>query len=190
MRSEGELDVGQRIPGVESVRRRIVKLLGIAMLLMLAFGAGALYANEKAAHVNDAAHALRKCNLSQTYAPSFSLSGFTGFRDTYEQIVFAVDEGQKTALMQEIGHATGWTAGAVTAEDFRAFSKACWFREFPPIPDDMVFDAWFYRETHEPTDYAHMATGSLSSIGAIGYGFEFAVFDMETGLMIFIDQFG
>ena len=182
--------MGRRILRRESVRQTIVKLFGIAMLLMLAFGAGALYANEKTSHVNPAAHALKKCNLSQTYAPSFSLRGFTGFRDTYEQIVFAVDEKQRSALMQAISRATGWTAEAVTAEDFRAFSKACWYREFPPVPDDMVFDAWFYRETHEPTDYAHIATGSLSSIGAVGYGFEFAVFDMETGLMIFIDQFG
>lgn len=182
--------MGQSIPGYERVRRTIVKLLGIAMLLILAFGAGALYANEKTSHQNHAAHALKKCNLSQTYAPSFSLHGFTGFRDTYEQIVFAVGVEHRSALMQEISHATGWTAEAVTAEDFRAFSKACWYWEFPPIPDDMVFDAWFYRETHEPTDYAHIATGSLSSIGAVGYGFEFAVFDRETGLMIFIDQFG
>lgn len=182
--------MGQSIPGYERVRRMIIKLLGIAMLLILAFGAGAFYANEKTSHQNHAAHALKKCNLSQTYAPSFSLHGFTGFRDTYEQIVFAVGVEHRSALMQEISHATGWTAEAVTAEDFRAFSKACWYWEFPPIPDDMVFDAWFYRETHEPTDYAHIATGSLSSIGAVGYGFEFAVFDGETGLMIFIDQFG
>lgn len=182
--------MGQRIPRYERVQRTLVKLLGFAMLLMLAFGAGVLYENEKTPHVNHAGHALKKCNLTQTYAPSFCLRGFTGFRDTYEQIVFAVDEKLRPALMQEISRATGWTAQAVTAEDFRAFSKACWYKEFPPLPDDMVFDAWFYRETHEPTDYAHIATGSLSSIGAIGYGFEFAVFDMETGLMIFIDQFG
>ena len=182
--------MGQRTPKYEGFQRTIVKLLGIVLLLLLAFGAGALYENENALQVNHAAYALKKCNLSQTYAPSFCLRGFTGFRDTYEQIVFAVEETQKTALMQEIGRATGWRAEPVTAEDFRAFSKAFWYQEFPPIPDDMVFDAWFYRETHEPTDYAHIATGSLSSIGAVGFGFEFAVFDLETGLMIFIDQFG
>lgn len=182
--------MGQRTPKYEGFQRTIVKLLGIVLLLLLAFGAGALYENEHTLHVNHAAYALKKCNLSQTYAPSFCLRGFTGFRDTFEQIVFAVEETQKSALMQEIGHATGWRAEPVTAEDFRAFSKAFWYQEFPPIPDEMIFDAWFYRETHEPTDYAHIATGSLSSIGAVGYGFEFAMFDMETGLMIFIDQFG
>lgn len=168
--------------------RMIAKLLGIAMLLVLGFGAGAIVANEH--EVNHAASALRKCNLSQAYAPTFYLRGFTGFRDTFEQAVFEIKEDQRTAFMQEIGHTEGWTVKPVTAEDFRTFSKAFWYKEFPPIPEAMVFDAWFYRETHEPSEWSHVATGSLSSIGTVGYGFEFAVFDMETGMMIFVDQFG
>ena len=182
--------MAQRLPNREKALRRIAKLLGITMLLALAFGAGVLYENEHVLQVNHAAWALKKCNLSQAYAPRFCLRGFTGFRDTYEQIVFAVEEDQRPVLIQEISRTKGWTAEPVPEEDFLAFSKAFWYKEFPPLPGGMVFDAWFYRETHEPSGYVHVATGSLSPIGAIGYGFEFAVYDIETGLMIFIDQFG
>lgn len=59
------------------------------------------------------------------------------------------------------------------------------------VPEDIVFDAWFYRKTDEPASWSkHVSSGSLKDIGQVGNGFEFAVYDLETGLFIFVDQFG
>jgi len=55
----------------------------------------------------------------------------------------------------------------------------------------IVFDAWYFLETAGPVSYAEDVTfESLLESGYIGDGFEFAVFDVQSGLFIFVDQFG
>ena len=58
--------------------------------------------------------------------------------------------------------------------------------------DEITFDAWYYRETVEPDTFSgRIPRGPLEQIGScVGRGFEFAIFDVETGLFVYIDQFG
>lgn len=58
------------------------------------------------------------------------------------------------------------------------------------VADDVVFDAWYYRETAAPYNAPGIPDGPFAEIGQIGRGFVFAVFDAETGLFIFTSQFG
>ena len=84
----------------------------------------------------------------------------------------------------------GWIVSPVTEAELRGFSKCFWYPDLLTIPDNTVFDAWFYRETSQPILGAETAKDCFSSIGKIGRGFEFAVFDLETGIIVFVDQFG
>lgn len=158
------------------------------LLLTLAFCAGRIYENESIG--NRAAIALLRTGLPTVYAPDYSLYGFTGLRDSFSQTVFLVEYNQQD-LLNAIQKAEHWTVAPVSAEDFRSFVSHTWYPDISQVSNDIVFDAWYYVETTESTDaFHHQATGALEAIGALGRGFEFAVFDIETGLFIFIDQFG
>lgn len=163
-------------------------LIIAVILLTLAFCAGRIYENENIG--NQAASALLKTGLPTLYAPDYSLCGFTGFRDYFSQTVFLVEYDQQD-LLSAIQNTKHWTVAPVSAEDLRSFASHTWYPDISQVSDDIVFDAWYYIETTEPTDYYRpQATGALETIGTIGRGFEFAVFDVETGLFIFIDQLG
>lgn len=58
------------------------------------------------------------------------------------------------------------------------------------VRDDAAFDAWYYRETAGSYNAPGIPDGPFAEIGQIGRGFVFAVFDAETGLFIFVRQFG
>ena len=164
-------------------------LLSAAVLLAAAFFAGMLV--ESLTSINHAEYALKKMNLPEQYAPSFCLRGYTGFRDSYMmtafQIQYAID---RKDLLKRMANTEGWTVSPVTEAELRRFSRSFWYPDLMPIPDNTVFDAWFYRETSEPILGAETAKDCFSSIGKIGRGFEFAVFDVETGIIVFVDQFG
>ena len=130
--------MAQRLPNREKALRSIAKLLGITMLLASAFGAGVLYENEHVLQVNHAAWALKKCNLSQAYAPRFCLRGFTGFRDTYEQIVFAVEEAQRPVLIQEISSQRDGQQSLFLPRTFWHFQKHSGIKNF-----HLFRRAWF-----------------------------------------------
>ena len=120
------------------------------------------------------------------------MHGFTGFRDSFEQTKFRVQYAEdREALLSDIARAKGWRVAPVKAEEFTAFQKQYMWWAVLDVPTDVVFDAWYYHETHEPADYSLKVTdGTLAEIGRVGYGFEFAVYDAESGLFIFVDQFG
>lgn len=172
-----------------------VRMLGIAaVLLAIAFFAGRLVENQELSSINHAEYALEKMNFSTKYAkecaPSFCLHGSTGFRDSYRVTAFQLSDGcDGEDFLEIIQRTEGWTVAPVSEEDLRGFAESFWYPELIPMPDNTVFDAWFYRETREPFGSAR-AKGCFSSIGRIGYGFEFAVFDVETEMVIFVDQFG
>lgn len=91
----------------------------------------------------------------------------------------------------EVAQTENWRIEKVSAEDFRDFTSYTWYPEVVQVADDIEFDAWYYLETTEAQgSIVHQAPGMFESIGLIGRGFEFAVFDVDTGLFIFIDQFG
>lgn len=175
--------------------KRLIKAVGVLLVVFFLCGvsllAGALIANES--EINHGEYALRKTHLPVEYAPTYSLYGFTGMRDSFSQTVFTVDywSDDREALMNAIRQTEHWHVEPVSAEDFRSFAAHTWYPDIVQVADDMVFDAWYYIETTKPlSSIAHEASGAFASIGQIGYGFEFAVYDLETGLFIFVDQFG
>ncbi len=154
------------------------------------FLAGILTANES--EVDYSETALRKTGLPTQFAQHYALYGLTAGRDYFSQTVFQVPySSEQQDLLNIMASTDNWRIAKVSAEDFRGFNAHTWYPDVVQVADDIVFDAWYYLETAEPMEgIVHQATGTLESIGTIGYGFEFAVFDVDTGLFIFIDQFG
>ena len=166
-------------------------VLGVVILLAAAFFAGILVEDGRQEAPRYPEYALSKTGLPEKYAPAFCLEGLTGARESYQVIAFKVDyDSARKELLEHTKTVSGWNAAPVTEEELRAFSRSFWYPELLPVPGDTVFDAWYYLETSAPGIGAATAEGCFASIGAIGRGFEFAVFDVETGVMIFVDQFG
>ena len=166
-----------------------IALLIAVVLLVIAFFAGMLVENEKLHALNDAEFALRKLNLPEEYAPPFNLHGNTGFIDSYSVVAFQVEyPEERVNLLECIRHAEGWSVAPVLEEELREFAKCFWYPDLILTPKGTVFDAWFYRETSGPISWAKTAKDCFSSIGRIGDGFEFAVYDVDTGFLIFVDQ--
>ena len=136
--------------------------------------------------------ALRKTNIQQDFRPTFLLYGGHIGRDMYAQTFFEVPYTARTELMDLIRDTDGWHAETITSEDYCDFVEITWFPAMMKqmISGDIEFDAWFYRETTPPAGYEPMVQGHFSFLGRAARGFEFAVFDEDTGLFILIDQFG
>ena len=176
---------------MEKVFKVVLKLWIAAVLLAIAFFVGRLVENQHLASINYAEYALKHMNLPEQYAPSFWLHGSTGFRDFYTITAFQIQyKSDREDLLKCIQRTDGWTVAPVSEEELRRFSESFWYPELMPVPDNTVFDAWFYRETTESTQYSESAKDCFSSIGKIGRGFQFAVFDVETGMVIWVHQFG
>lgn len=177
------------------IMKRIIRI-GIAILLAGFIGCivGDLRAGIRQSALNRAAIALEKTGLPEMYAPSYSLYGFTGFRDTFSQTKFIVQaKDEREQLFSDISSSKRWRVAPVTAEEYLSFQKTCiqWYSAVLDVPADIVFDAWYYRETSEPNVLSgHAPEGALEEIGHVGYGFEFAVYDRESGLFVFTDLFG
>ena len=169
--------------------KRNLSVVIMAVLLVIAYFAGMYNGEQELANMDHAKYALKKMNLPAGYAPQFCLHGGTGIRDSYGITAFQV-QCDREDLLKCIQRADGWTVAPVSEEELRGFAESFWYPELMPVPDNTVFDAWFYRETAEPTLYSESAKDCFSSIGKIGRGFEFAVFDVETGMVIYVDQFG
>ena len=175
-------------------KKFILVLMFIVLAGVVGYAGGLLTADISHEFSNHAEIALRKTGLNVQYAPEYSLYGFTGFRDSFSQTKFEIEyDHEKQQLFNDIQQANSWHIASVSAEDFLAFQDACaWeFSSVLDIPGDIVFDAWYYLETSAAADFSPVVPdGPLSQIGQIGYGFEFAVYDLETGLFILIDQHG
>lgn len=159
------------------------------------YAAGLLTADISQEFVNHAETALKKTGLSAQYAPSYSLYGFTGFRDSFSQTKFEIESAShKQQILSDMRFAGNWHTAPVTADEYLAFQEACaWtYSSVLDLPANIIFDAWYYLETCAPAAPSSpvVPSGAFSAIGQIGHGFEFAVYDLETGLFIFIDQHG
>ncbi len=166
-------------------------LLSAAVMIGIAFFTGTLVENERLNSINYAEYALKKMNLPKQYAPAFCLHGYTGFRDSFLMTTFQIQYSiDREDLLERMTNTEGWIVSPVTEAELRGFSKCFWYPDLLTIPDNTVFDAWFYRETSQPILGAETAKDCFSSIGKIGRGFEFAVFDLETGIIVFVNQFG
>lgn len=173
--------------------KKCLMIGGILLLCIIVFFVGRVYETFQDDPLAHAVYALKKTGLSQEYAPAYSLHGSIGIRDYFSQTKFVVQyEHERNKLLQEASLTKGWHTAPVTAEEYLCFQETCmWGYETLDVPDDVVFDAWYYLETHDPLSYSASAPeGGLKEIGQVGYGYEFAVFDVESGLFIFVDLFG
>ena len=176
------------------MKSRIAKtgclLVVVCFLIGISFLAGMIMSS-----VNEVSHgeyALKKTGLPPQFAHHYSLHRVSSGRDYFSQTVFQVEySSERKELFNIMSCTKNWRIEKVNAEDFRAFTGHTWYPNIVQVADDIEFDAWYYLETSEPSGgIVHEAPGMFESIGLIGRGFEFAVFDLETGLFIFIDQFG
>ena len=98
----------------------------------------------------------------------------------------------RAAMLREIAHTVGWHMAQVTAQDYRLFAHAALWTEAEVLQawDDVCFDAWFYHETTPPWNPPELPAGPLSEIGELGRGFRMALFDADSGLFVYVEQFG
>ncbi len=174
------------------MKKRFKRIVVICAIGILGYFIGSIDANTRNEMLNRAAVALEKTGLSQTYAPHYSLYGFIGFRDTFSQTKFKVYyDSDRKALFNDIAEAKHWHVTPVAGDEYLEFQRVCMWNDVLDVPADIVFDAWYYLETTEPDPYSsYTPDGALTEIGQIGRGFEFAVYDADSGLFIFVDQFG
>jgi len=178
---------------------RIGKVIRFLLLFILTgvigWFIGILQENHRMSSISYAARALESTGLPAEYAPNFSLHGYTGFRDSHMQTEFMLDYSNDCqTILSMISETDHWHIAPVTASEYSDFaSNIMWgYNNSRLLDDDIVFDAWYYRETTEPhAPDNRVAKGPMEQIGPYaGRGFEFALFDADTGLFIYIDQFG
>ena len=144
-------------------------------------------------HIAKAAYAFKETGLFPSFDVDYVLEGSHLGRDSFRLTVFEIPyEAYKSELMILITDAEGWHVEAIGAGDYRDFAEVTWFPSMlqATVADDIVFDAWYYRKTTPSAGYEPMQKGCFRFLGRAARGFEFAVYDRETGLFIFIDQFG
>ena len=173
---------------------RVVCLLPVTALIAgIAFFAGMLF-NEIPTTEENALYALRKTGLRFDEPGYFSLHGAWGWRDFFEVTEFVVPyETNRNSLLDEISNTEGWHTEDIVYEEYISFCEsALWGDyEYRLLPHDIVFEAWYYCETSETSDnYGYTCEGAFAEIGRLGRGFDFAVYDADTGLFIYIHQFG
>ena len=137
--------------------------------------------------------ALRQTGLAGDYTLNLVMHGDNLSRDSFSQTFLLVDQHSREGLLREISRAPQWRVAPLPAADFRAFqAQAMWFRdESLQVADATEFDAWYYRETAEPAGWdAVIGTGPLAEIGRVGRGFDFAAYDRDSGLFVYVNQFG
>ena len=172
-------------------------LVGIAVCLcVVSFMLGGINAYLDDPRIDEhikARYALEETGLSDSFEPEFVIHGSQTGRDFYIQTLFNVRFlDDREAMMKQIQQTEGWTVDVFSAEDYRNFIDVTWYPGLNSnlIADGIEFDAWFYKVTTPPAGYEPTPTGYFSSIGQVGRGFCFAAYDVDTGLFIFIDQFG
>jgi hypothetical protein len=174
------------------MKRRIIFALGVLIVATIAFFIGGLCGDMQ--QQSHSAYALKKTGLPSEYAPVYELHGFTGSRDSFMQTEFLVQyEADRESLLSEIKRTKNWHWQPVTAAQYQRFQSAyMWdYGNVLSIPNDIVFDAWYFLETAGPVSYSEGPDfENLLESGYVGRGFEFAVFDVQSGLFIFVDQFG
>ena len=168
--------------------------IALALLLGAAFVVGSLIESEGRSERARAETALRDTGLDASFAPAFALSGLTYSRDSFEMTTFVVEgDSNRKVLLSACSAQASWHREQVTAEEFISFSDtAFWpFARALGRPRVDAFDAWYYRENAAPAGTEiELANGHFAEIGRLGRGFSFAVYDSDTGLFIYVRQFG
>lgn len=182
--------------------KRIAKIILLLFLFLfigiIGWSFGILHASTPLTGINhdgSSEFALESTGLPVEYAPGFSLYGYTGFRDSFSQTEFRINyQRERQALLDIISTTDCWHIAPVTASEYSDFaSNVMWeYENSWQYSDKIIFDAWYYRERVEPyPPSGQIPKGPLEEIGPyVGRGFEFALFDVDTGLFVYIDQFG
>jgi len=173
---------------------RILSLLPVtALISVIAFFAGALWNSVPTAE-EKAQYALKNTGLTFSETGSFSLHGSYGWRDFYDITEFIIPYPEnRQALLTEMKTTEGWHMAEVAYPEYLDFCELALWADFEIImlPEDTVFEAWYYRETCEPSGFSyHTNKGAFEDIGKLGHGFTFAVYDVDTGLFIYFNQHG
>jgi len=77
----------------------------------------------------------------------------TGFRDSFMQTVFCIDySGDCQRILEMISNTDHWHTASVTVSEYSDFARnVIWgYENSWQYTDEIVFDAWYYRETAEP----------------------------------------
>jgi len=176
------------------MKKHIVMLLALVLIAFLSYIKGSFDADMRHDDYVYAARSLKKTGLPTECAPSYCLHGFAGSRDSFTQVKFIVDDPfERSVLLKQMKCVKGWHVTPVDGYEYLEFqNRYMWTcSAVLDVPEDIVFDAWYYHETREGSIYSEdVAVGAFSEIGRIGRGYEFAVYDSETGLFVFVDQFG
>lgn len=180
--------------------RKILSVLVVAVLCGISVMIGTrinlesiLLEKPYAHHAAKASYAFEETGLTPSFEIPYVLDGSLVGRDNYKQTIFEVPyRSEREELWGLIQNTDGWHAETITADDYRSISEITWYPSLVnnTIADDIEFDAWFYRETVPAVGYERRINGYFSFLGQAARGMEFAVFDKDTGLFIFIDQRG
>ena len=134
-------------------------------------------------------------NLGEKIRIDGALNYNTYFRDGDETVIFCA-EYDAEEIWQAIEHTPGWKAAQITSADYTQLARAEFWgpADIAVPPEDMVFDAWFYRDDYlaqygEPADLngdfaglpeVLMLNGTPDTLNAT-----FAFFDRETGAFFY-----
>ena len=137
-------------------------------------------------------YALKKTGITEELYPGLVLHDSNHSRDSYTQTLFSVPKWDRISLLEQMRQTENWHIEAIQAFDFRGFANVTWYSELNHalIADDVQFDAWYYVVRSPSWGDEETPSGYFSKLGRVGRGFTFALFDVETGLFVFIDQFG
>ena len=134
-----------------------------ALIAGIAFVAGSI-SNALPTGNEGADYALSKTGLAERDNITFSLRGTTGWRAYVDITEFVVPDydDEREELFEEIKTVGGWHVAEVPLAEYEQFVSEAMWSQGPGIimlPDDTVFDAWYYEETCEaPTYYVNIKT--------------------------------
>lgn len=120
----------------------------------------------------------------------------TYFRDGDETVIFQFSWSDREAVWQAVCDAPGWQTAAIPAQDYAALARAEFWEPNDVVApaEEIVFDAWFYRDDFfeqygEHAGQAGTYSGLPESLGLNGtpdtLNATFAFYDRETGAFFY-----
>ena len=180
--------------------RRLISIAAIGLLSVLIWEISQIPADTNAQfHLPQVRRAIRETvsdALSSSIQVSPALAYDTYFRDGDELTIFTVDSQDRQRLMDAICRTDGWQQASIPAQAYAALAReAFWAPAAMAVPpEDVVFDAWFYRDDYlarygEQADYTskyadlpevfHLS-GQMRPANAT-----FAFYDADSGVFYF-----
>ncbi len=180
---------------MKKILKTMLQLTAAACLIWIAYFFGTIDSSMDEPYRDEhakALYALQKTGITADFVPEFVVHGSHIGRKHFIQTVFTVSYADRERLLETMRPTEGWHIEHISVSDYRGFADVVWYPEMTKsmIADDVGFDAWYYRTTKPSAGWEEIPAGHFGSLGRVGRGFVFAVYDAETGLFVFIDQFG